>query len=170
MRNIITLNELFQFLHTKLPYQQNLVYSINDKGLQVPLSSSNEIYQPNITIKIEGIDKYSENIFNMCKEYANQYNHIGPVTCHAFLANADAPSFDMHTDPDDVILLCCEGTKTYIINGDTIILNKDDHIFIPNGTPHKAINTNTSLILSFGLEKYLKDKIHYELDVLPKNN
>jgi len=81
------------------------------------------------------------------------------VTCHAFRAFKNSKSFPEHTDPDDVFVEVAHGSLNLILNGKSIILNKGETIFIPANTKHQANNDEESLILSFGLEKYLIDKL-----------
>lgn len=171
MLYIITLNEVVEFIHNPLSYKQHLVSIINDRGIQIPLNHSSELYEDKPkTIKVEGMERYSKVIWDKCCEFADEYNHHGPVTCHAFIAQANSPSFDMHTDPDDVIIVCCEGKKTMMVNGTYIVLEAGEHVHIPANTPHQALNEYAALTLSFGLENYLKDKSRNELDVLPKDD
>lgn len=171
MCHIITLNEIVEFIHNPLSYKQNLVSIINDRGMQIPLNHSSELYDdaPK-TIKVEGMERYSKVILDKCRELANEYDHHGPVTCHAFIAQENSPSFDTHTDPDDVIIVCCEGKKTMMVDGAYIVLEAGEHVHIPANTSHQALNEHAALTLSFGLETYLKDKSRNELDVLPKDD
>jgi mannose-6-phosphate isomerase-like protein (cupin superfamily) len=157
---MLKLNDVVEFIHNPLPYQQNLVSVINTKGEQILLCSSNELYssEPQ-TIKIEGMERYSSVVYEMCELYKEWHHHVGPVTCHAFIAQVDSPSFGMHTDPDDVIIYCCEGRKSMIVNNHYILIEEGHSIFIPAGTPHQALNEYVAFTLSFGLEKYLIDKL-----------
>ena len=164
---MITLDEIVGFIHNPLAYEQKLVSIINDKGEQIPLSHFSEIYSwPNASLKIEGLERYSNVIYDMCVKYAHEYNHYGPVTCHGFIAKENSPSFGMHIDPDDVIIHCVDGTKTLIINDKYIKLEAGEEVFIPANTLHQALNEHAAFTLSFGLERFLKDKAR-ELDVLP---
>lgn len=139
--------------------------------MQIPLNHYSELYDDKPkTIKVEGMERYSKVIWDKCRELADEYNHHGPVTCHAFIAQENSPSFDTHTDPDDVIIVCCEGKKTMMISGRYTVLETAEHVYIPANTPHQALNEHAALTLSFGLENYLKDKSCNELDVLPKDN
>ena len=113
------------------------------------------------------MEKYNQEIYNYCKYLAKQKNHNGPITCHAFRAYPESISFDTHTDPDDVLLYVTEGIKTIQIDNRYIHLGINESLFIPANTPHRAINNDSSLMLSFGLEKFMCDKAYYELDVLP---
>jgi mannose-6-phosphate isomerase-like protein (cupin superfamily) len=113
------------------------------------------------------MEKYNRVIFAKSQELALQLNHAGPVTCHAFRAYPNSVSFGIHTDPDDVYLFVTEGLKTIEIDGKYIQLGAGQSILIPANTPHQAHNTHSSLMLSFGLEKFMIEKINYELDVLP---
>ena len=169
---MISLNEVIELVHNPLSYEQKLVSVINDKGEQIPLSFYKELYDnPNSTVKVEGMERYNSSIYNYCNYYKLKYHHPGPVTCHAFIAKENSPSFNLHTDPDDVIIHCCDGIKTLLIDDSYKVLKEGDYVFIPANTPHKALNEHSSLILSFGLEKFLVDKAkYYELDVISKND
>ena len=63
------------------------------------------------------------------------------------------------TDPDDVLLLMLYGEKKMVIAGKEIDMKTGDEIFIPANTKHRAIYTGDSLMLSFGLEKFLVNKL-----------
>jgi hypothetical protein len=115
---MIKLDDVVEFIHNPLAYEQKLVSLINTKGEQILLSSFSELYNENSTIKVEGMEKFCVNIYNKCQYLSLKYDHSGPITCHAFIAKDDAPSFPLHTDPDDVIILCVEGTKKLLINNE----------------------------------------------------
>lgn len=169
---MIQTNDVIEFLYNPLAYEQKLVSIINSKGEQIPLNSFAELYnEPNATVKIEGMERFNSTIFKRCEFYKLKYNHSGPVTCHMFIAKENSPSFGLHTDPDDVIIYCVEGSKTLSVDGKYIILNIGEEVFIPADTPHIAHNEHSAVTLSFGLEKFLIDKAKkYELDHLPKDN
>ena len=169
---MISLNDVIEFIHNPLAYEQNLVSIINNEGEQILLCCHNDLYKyPSSTIKIEGMERFNAEIYNRCNYYKLKYSHVGPITCHAFLAHQDSPSFGLHTDPDDVIIFCCDGTKTMMIDGKHTTINKGHDVYIPANTQHEALNEYPSLMLSFGLEKYLSDKAkYYELDVISKDN
>lgn len=168
---MITHDEVVEFIHNPLAYEQKLVWKINIKGEQILLESFNELYNSGIdTIKIEGFERYSQAVWDKGCEYAKIYNHNGPVTCHVFIAYADSPSFGTHTDPDDVIIYCCDGVKTMVINDKYTIIKKGESTYIPANTPHRALNEYAATTLSFGLEKFLKDKaLNYELGIVSKD-
>ena len=66
------------------------------------------------------------------------------------------------------LVYCIEGRKKLFIQDEYIIMEAGDEVYIPANVQHQAFNENESFILSFGLEKYLKDKakLYNELDVL----
>ena len=166
---MITLSDVVEFLHNPLAYEQRLVSVINKKGEQIPLNHLQELYTyQDKTIKIEGMERYSLALYNKCNWYKVKYSHPGAVTCHAFIAQENSPSFKMHTDPDDVIIYCVDGEKSLIIDDKYITLKAGEEVFIPANTLHQALNEKSAFTLSFGLEKYLLDKAkNYELDVIP---
>lgn len=167
---MITLYDFENFIHTDLVYEQKLISIIDAEKKQIYIDNLGELYSHAFcTIKLEQMEKYNKEIFNHCQTLAKNYNHHGPVTCHAFRAFRQSSSFGLHTDPDDVIMYCVHGSKKIVVNGIEHILNAQDSLFIPANTPHEAINEEESLMLSFGLEKYYIEKLNYELDVLSKN-
>jgi mannose-6-phosphate isomerase-like protein (cupin superfamily) len=168
---MLTIEQFLLFAHNKLAYEQHLISVIAD-GKDYRVNSFEELYgKKTETIKIEGMERYSKDIFDACSRFSKKYNHNGPVTCHAFYAPAGACSFDLHTDPDDVVIYCCEGIKTMFVDGNSLTILPGESIFIPANTIHKATNQHESLMLSFGLEKFLSQKAEdYGLDVLHKDN
>jgi mannose-6-phosphate isomerase-like protein (cupin superfamily) len=159
---VISKDELLEYLTYSLPYQQRLVSIIDESGRQIYVDCFNQLMSlraGNNSIKVEGMEKYSREFFQKCKYYSEKYNHEGPVTCHLFMARAGDPSFPMHTDPDDVIILCCEGRKSMILDDEYIVIEENDELYIPHGTPHQALNEFEALTLSFGLERYIIEKL-----------
>lgn len=157
---MITLDEFEQFIQQDLPYQQRLVSRVDQHGLQHWLEQPSDLYNHLAdTVKVEGMERYSPEMAAICQALAIRYRHAGPVTCHAFLADTGSGTFDLHTDPDDVVLVVIAGRKIIEVDGVEHELTVGDDLFIKKGTPHKAINRYPSLMLSIGLENYLTDKL-----------
>ena len=149
---MIKLDDVVEFIHNPLAYEQKLVSVINTKGEQITLCAFSELYSNEpITIKIEGLEKYSYDIWNKCQELGVKYKHIGPITCHAFIAKINSPSFSLHIDPDDVIICCIEGRKKLFIQDEYIIMEtliKDINSVLNNkrsGSNHELIQKIKSL-------------------------
>ena len=165
---MLSYSEFEKFALSNYALEEKIVNIIDYNGRQIVIESVSQFlsYQGS-TVKIQSMEKYNRTIFAKCQELSLQLNHDGPVTCHAFRAYPDSVSFGMHTDPDDVYLFVTEGLKTMEVDGKYIQLLAGQSILIPANTPHQAHNTHSSLMLSFGLEKFMIEKINYELDVLP---
>lgn len=167
---MFTILRLIELSYKKMMYEQGLMFYIDEEGRQHQAGSPSDlISRKNISIKIEGMERFNLQFYKKGIELAKKYNHSGPVTCHLFYADKNSPSFGVHTDPDDVIILCLEGIKTMVIDNQYVEINQGEEVYIPHGTPHQALNDYKSLTLSYGLERFLEDKID-ELDVLPKND
>lgn len=165
---MITTDQAYGFLSHTLLYEQKVVRAIDFNHHQHDVNSFGELMQyraAGCSIKVEGMERFSVEIFNQGRLYAKSYLHDGPVTCHMFMSPAGSPSFPMHTDPDHVIIHCCEGVKRMQIQDNVVDLHPGSYLYIPHGTPHMALNEYDALTLSFGLERFLKDKIN-ELGVL----
>lgn len=157
---MITLDEFHHFIEQNLVYEEQLISIIDDQGKQIFLDNLGQLHSNyGKTIKVEGMEKYNSKIFKKCKFLAKKYSHIGPVTCHAFRSFDNSISFPMHTDPDDVYLHVVWGQKKIQFDNFEVQLKKGDRFLIPANTPHKAVNEKPSLMLSFGLEKFLVDKL-----------
>lgn len=164
---MISYSEFEKFALSNYALEEKIVNIIDTAGRQIVIESVSQFASYHeCTVKIQSMEKYNRAIFDKCVSLATELNHTGPVTCHAFRAYPDSVSFGMHTDPDHVYLLVTEGTKTLEINGKYIQLKAGDSLYIPANTPHQAHNTHSSLMLSFGLEKFMIEKVDNELDVL----
>jgi len=129
-------------------------YIINDvaksytQGVELLLAASKKQYG----FKIQGIEKYNKEIFDKTIELSKEWGC--PVDCHAYWGYEGRGSFNMHTDPCDVVIHICQGTKQLTIEKETVHLEAEQSIHIEPGTKHKAINTTDCLSLSFGSFKY----------------
>ena len=160
MSQLLSIDELLSFVLTDYALEENIVYAIDDEGLGCILTSGSEVlqYWGRNTIKVQSMEKFNQEVFDMGQGLARQYGHYGPVTCHAFYAPKGARSFPVHTDPDDVIVYVAQGTKCMEVAGQEHQLQVGQTIRMAANIPHRAINRHESLMLSFGLEKFMKDK------------
>lgn len=69
-----------------------------------------------------------------------------------YISPKDSKSFPTHTDPIDVFIYVIEGTKVMEVNNSTHTIKEGEYISIPAGTPHRAINSYNSTMLSIGIE------------------
>ena len=160
---MITESELFNYVSKSYPYEQKDISVIDNLGRQIILDDFNHMMQLRSnpwTLKIESMEKYSQDFFYKAKEYASLYEHNGPVTCHLFWARKGDCSFPEHEDLDDVVIHCAQGIKHMTINGIPVFIETGDHIFIKSGTRHQALNSIGSIMLSFGLEKFANEKAY----------
>lgn len=146
-------------LSSPYPFEQQLVKILN-KGIVIDaLSASDVLEHSDKVIKIEGMEKLCPILFQACKDLAEVMEHDGPVTCHLFLSPAGGKSFPTHTDPDDVFLYMVSGMKHMAVNDSVKLLTAGDTLLIPRNTPHRAHNLNDSKMLSFGLERFIVEKL-----------
>ena len=165
---MLSYSEFDKFALSNYALEEKIVNAIDSVGRQIIIESVSQFLSyRGCTIKIQSMERYNRDIHKKCQQLTLEFNHDGPITCHAFRAYPDSVSFGMHTDPDDVYLLVTEGIKTMEVNGKYIQLIAGESLHIPANTPHQAHNTHSSLMLSFGLEHFMSEKCYYELDVLP---
>lgn len=148
-------------LFSHYPYQQKLVKQITSEYGAKELRNTKELFEhPELALKIEGYEKLNPTMFNTCLNLAKHLGHSGPVTCHLFKSPKGSLSFPKHTDPDDVVIHMVSGSKVFHTGQGDITVECGDTYFIPRGLQHQAINTEDSILLSFGLELYLVDKLN----------
>ena len=168
---MFTKDQFLKAIQSKIVYDQNMVYFIDKKGREKKVKNFAEVMKyPDHSIKIERMEDYNSDIFSYCLELEDQYEHAGPITCHLFYAKPGAYSFKEHTDPDDVIIHCGEGSKTLTLDDTVLTIKEGTFLHIPAGTKHQAINEHEALTLSFGLEKFIEEKVDDELALLSKDN
>lgn len=149
-----------QFFSSSHPYEQQLVkYIENDKSYVAFGPMDYLEHGETKPIKVEGYERLNFTMFQECRRLAAHFSHDGPVSCHLFLSPKDSKSFIMHTDPDDVIIHVVQGRKVFESPAGQIELSAGDSLLIPRGTYHRAINVDSSIMLSFGLEQFLEKKL-----------
>lgn len=140
-------------------YEQGLVKFIKNGGSHDVYTISDYLEIVDRPVKVEGMERLNRVMWNVCKRLASHFDHDGPVTCHLFISPKGAVSFPMHTDLDDVVIHMVSGQKTFESKAGSMDLVAGDSIYIPRGTHHRAINTDSSLMLSFGLELFTDAKL-----------
>ena len=158
---MITIEKFENFIQNDLGYQENIISIIDEYGRQIFVDNLGQLHKNfGKTIKIESMEKFDSDVYSYCESLRQKYQHKGPITCHAFRAFENSKSFPEHTDPDDVFLLIISGEKKMLVENEYFVLKEGDTLFIPANTKHQAINEKESLMLSFGLEKFLVDKMN----------
>lgn len=155
--NTLELNKVFESVYL---YDERLIKIIDKNGLILDANSQLDLIKyHDCPIKIEGYEKFSNDILYVCRSLARYLAHSGPITCHVFKSPKDSVSFPMHVDPDNVVLYLLKGIKNFIVNNESVLLKEGDWFFIPSNVPHKAINVEDSIMLSIGLEKFIVEKL-----------
>jgi len=84
-------------------------------------------------------------------EQAESLFDFNQGTAHIFYNKEKGYSFGVHTDPVDVFIECLDGKKWLEIEGKEICLEKGERVLIPKNTPHKALNYEKALMISYGI-------------------
>lgn len=140
-------------------YEQQMVKLVDGDHTQDAYSVVDYLAHEGKVVKFEQYEKLNRRIFMTGNKIAERLEHFGPITCHLFKSPKEARSFSLHTDPDTVVLFMVEGRK--IIESPTVsfTLNAGDYLIIPAGVKHRADNIEDSLMLSFGLEFFIAEKL-----------
>lgn len=156
-KEVLAIDEM---LSNPYPYEQGLVKYIRNNGSFTANSPMDVVNNPDVPIKIEGYEYLNRTMYKECGRLADHFNFDGRVTCHLFLSSKGSLSFDMHTDPDDVVVYMVEGSKTFVFDNRSVTLSEGDILSIPKNLPHQAINDEASIMLSFGLESFIEQKLY----------
>lgn len=94
-----------------------------------------KIMEKKYVVKVEGLE----------------HLYPGSNSVHMFISPAGSGSFKTHIDEVDLKILCTDGVKTFEVDGDINRIEEGEHVMVPAGTPHRATNPNSSVILSIEL-------------------
>ena len=109
---------------------------LDQKEYYVYLAEISQLLISENTIKVEQFEKVIG-----CKDR----------TAHVFYNKANGPSFDMHSDPIDVLIECLDGKKLMEVAGKEIVLEPNNTVYIQANTPHRALNYEKALTISYGI-------------------
>jgi len=140
-------------------YEQNMIKVVRNNASYVVNNLNEYLELSTYPIKIEGYERFNSVMFRECKALASHMKHQGFVSCHLFLSPKASVSFAMHTDPDDVVVHMVKGRKLFESPDGVLELSEGQSIYIPRNYPHRAINTEDSIMLSFGLELFTEQKL-----------
>lgn len=140
-------------------YEEGFVKHIVGGIVRQANSLADVIEYADKVLKIEGIEKLSPFLFSTCQQVAEFFQHKGPVTCHLFRSPYGSISFPLHTDPDDVVIYMVKGNKVFKTDSDDVLVNEGEWLHIPKGSMHRGWNIEDSIMLSFGLELFIVEKL-----------
>jgi hypothetical protein len=146
-------------LDSLYPYDQGLIKIVRDGGMHDAFSIMDVLEHEDKPLKIEGIERLNRILYSECQRLGGNFGHYGPVTCHLFRSPKDSISFPMHEDLDDVVVHMVKGKKIFESPSGDLELLEGESIFIPRGTKHRAINVEASVMLSFGIERFIVEKL-----------
>lgn len=153
----LRIDEIVSSLHY---YEHGLMWCIQRGSTQQIFNQLEYLeFSQDKPVKIEGMERFNRTLYHASLELAKHFNHAGPVSCHLFLSPKDSLSFPFHEDMEDVVIYMVSGGKSFEGVSGKVDLAAGDSIFIPRGVEHRAVNTTSSVMLSFGLERYLEDKM-----------
>ncbi len=148
-----------EFANSNYPYEQGLIKVIRNNASYAISNQLEYLSTTEHPIKFEGYERLNPVMFRESKRLGDHLGHNGFVSCHVFISPKDSQSFGIHTDPDDVVLYMVKGRKVFEHPEGTVELNEGQTLVIPRNYPHRAINTDDSIMLSFGLELFLEQKL-----------
>lgn len=163
---MINKNDFENIITSLYFYENRLIYFICDgkdtivnddyPTFDLYIKALNQL-EKKTTIKVQGIETYNRQIVDQCYKLTEVWNK--PVDCHAYFGYGGYGSFNLHTDPCEVCIYVCEGSKRVSVDGNDRILKQGDHIYIRQELPHQAFNIEDCLSLSFGSYDYSKTKV-----------
>jgi mannose-6-phosphate isomerase-like protein (cupin superfamily) len=146
-------------LSSQYPYDQGLIKIVRDGGSFDAFSLMDVLSSEDKPIKVEAMERFNQKLYDECYRLASYFDHFGPVTCHLFKSPKDSTSFPLHEDLDDVVVHMVRGKKIFESPSGDFELLEGESIFIPRGVKHRAVNVEDSLMLSFGLERFIIEKL-----------
>jgi len=120
-------------------------YYIDDQGRdhEIPMMMVDRyIAEGKYTVKVEGLEDH----------YDVSHITTEPHTIHAYVSPKGAVSFPTHTDPYPVFIYCISGVKVMEVDGTEVNIHEGSVYKISSNVPHRALNKESSTMLSIGLE------------------
>ncbi len=113
-------------------YWEESIEFINNHSIDSPIPGSGSYGYSNGTLKTNFAEKEKtpDKLNELFKGYINQWDGYD---IQLFISLGASKSIENHTDPDNVIIVCIEGSMKYIINEETYKLETNESIFIPKG-------------------------------------
>lgn len=136
-------------------YDNKEIFRIDENGLDHRCYATHDVLRTDSkdTIKFEGIERnplFLHLWFVLKEQYMPGERE---ASIHLFSAKKDGYSFPDHTDPDDLIIYCVNGTKTMNVAGVDYEIKKGQGLIMPANVVHRATNQYDSIMLSIGFKK-----------------
>lgn len=146
IENFVLSEDCFKNNDVSIIDNDGLQHYLDNKEYMVYLAQiSAEIAKGN-TIKIEQFESIMNTKGNLLLPLVGD-----DFTAHAFYNQANGGTFGMHTDPVDVFIQCMAGVKHLEVDGNEVILHPHEVAIIPANTPHRALNKEKALMVSYGI-------------------
>lgn len=143
----MTFDQFEEFLLSEECFMEHDVSIINSSGEQHYILSD-EYWQYQIVMAMH-LSKFTNTI--KVEQMERRYDW-SDRTIHFFYNPENGPTFDIHTDPVDVIIECHDGIKYMEVNGKTIkITPGGNKLLIRANTQHRALNYEKALMASHGI-------------------
>ena len=127
-----------------------------------PLNQINRIkkaFDDGNTVVVKNLETYNLELDWVCKAIGNN------VDAHMYISPKDASGFPMHTDDRTVFIFMQYGEKEFYVEDQKIVLEAGDMLYLKQGVKHKAIATQGSCHLSFGLATNTISELHESLPI-----
>ena len=144
--NKMTFDKFFKFLESTQCFEEHDVSIIDKDGLQHYVDQSDYYSYLAYINKVIAAEEETIKV-----EQMERYWKFSDRTIHLFYNPKNGPTFDLHTDPTDVVIECKDGTKAMDVNGYEVILMPGDKLLIHAGTEHKALNYEKALMASHAI-------------------
>ena len=142
----MTFDKFLEFLESPKCFEQHDVSIIDTEGLQHYIDQSDYYSYLSYIQKTIAEEKYTIKVEQMERHW--KWNDR---TIHVFYNPKDGPTFDLHTDPIDIIIECKDGIKHMEVDGKEIRLLPGDKLSIPANTKHRALNYEKALMASHAI-------------------
>lgn len=141
----MTFESFEEFLLSSECFETNDVSIIDSDGNQHYLDQSDYFaYQGEVIQMLMNTDTIK------VEQFEKQFGYTDR-TAHIFYNKKNGPSFGVHTDPVNVLIECLDGIKYIEIDGKEVELKPNDTVSIPANTPHRALNYEKALMISYGI-------------------
>jgi mannose-6-phosphate isomerase-like protein (cupin superfamily) len=126
-------------------------YEMNNDPVN-EINRVNEAFKNDKTVICKNLETYNLMLDFICKSIGNN------VDAHMYVSPKNAKGFPYHEDDRSVFIFMLHGEKQFFIEGEVVLLQPGDMLYIKQGIKHKAAAVQDSCHISFGLcEQYIAD-------------
>lgn len=152
------------FATSKYAFENLLVHAVDVKGNILHITSMRDFVRArerNQTVRVLRMENFNLKIRQICEHLRGVYDHYGPISCSAVIAQRGAPAVGWTVAETGIWIKVIRGKKTVQyengVDTTTFEMGFDQSLYLAPGTRYRSLNNDSSITLVVRLEKFTED-------------